>query len=84
MSKRMTTTQQKTNLDSVTSHALFKATTQMTNEINDSVMKGFQNRNNPQTVAQASEFYMQGNEGITWTPASPHKRPFESAINFKF
>ncbi len=74
--------QKKINLDSVTvtSQALFKAVTHVTNEINDSVIKGFRKRNNPQTVAQASELYMQG---ITWTPASPHKRPFESAINFK-
>ncbi len=33
----MTTTQKKINLDSVTAQALFKAVTQVTNEINDNL-----------------------------------------------
>jgi hypothetical protein len=37
ISIRMTTTQKKINLDSVTAQALFKAVTQVTNEINDNL-----------------------------------------------
>ncbi len=39
ISKRMTTTQKKINVDSVTAQALFKAVTQVTNEINDAMFK---------------------------------------------
>ena len=60
----MTTTQKKINLDSVTAHcaqALFKAVTQVTNEINDTMIKDFRKRNNPlKLIAQASELYVQG------------------------
>jgi hypothetical protein len=55
----MTTTQKKINLDSVTAQALFKAVTQVTNEINDTMIKDYQKRNNPlKLIAQASEFYV--------------------------
>ncbi len=57
----MATTQKKINLDSVTVQALFKAVTQVTNEISDTMIKDFRKRNNPlKPIAQASEFYMQG------------------------
>ncbi len=55
----MTTTQKKINLDSVTAQAWFKAATQVTNEINDTMIKYFRKRNNPlKPIAQASEFYV--------------------------
>jgi hypothetical protein len=65
----MTTTQKKINLDSVTAQALFKAVTQVTNEINDTMIKDFRKRNNPlRPIAQASEFYVQGiKDSITKT-----------------
>ncbi len=57
----MTTTQKKINLDSVTAQALFKAVTQVTNEINDTMIKDFRKRINPlKPIAQASEFYVPG------------------------
>jgi len=69
ISRRMTTTQKKINLDSVTAQALFKAVTQVTNEINDTMIKDFWKRNNPlKPIAQASEFYVQGiKDAITKT-----------------
>ncbi len=55
----MTTTQKKINLDSVTAQALFKAVTQVTNEINDTMIKDYRKRNNPlKLIVQASEFYV--------------------------
>ncbi len=61
ISRRMTTTQKKINLDSVTAQALFKAVTQVTNEINDTMIKGYRKRNNPlKPIAQALEFYVPG------------------------
>ncbi len=55
ISKRMTTTQKKINLDSVTAQALFKAVTQVTNEINGTMIKDYRKRNNPlKPIAQAS------------------------------
>ncbi len=57
----MTMTQKKINLDSVTAQALFKAVTQVTNEINDTMIKDYRKRNNPfKPIAQASEFYVPG------------------------
>jgi hypothetical protein len=57
----MTTTHKKINLDSVTAQALFKAVTQVTNEINDAMIKDFRKRNHPlKPIAQASEFYVPG------------------------
>ncbi len=54
LSRRMTTTQKKINLDSVTEQALFKAVTQVTNEINDTMIKDYRKRNNPlEPIAQA-------------------------------
>jgi hypothetical protein len=53
----MTTTQMKINLDSVAAQALFKAVMQLTNEINDTMIKDYRKRNNPlKPIAQASEF----------------------------
>ncbi len=43
----MTTTQKKIILDSVTAQALFKAVTQVTNDINDTMIKDYWKRNNP-------------------------------------
>jgi hypothetical protein len=61
ISIRMTTTLKRINLDSFTAQALFKAVTQVTNEINDTMIKDFQKRNNPlKPIAQASEFYVLG------------------------
>ena len=58
----MTRTQKKINLDSVTQQALFKAVTQVTNEINDTMIKDYRKRNNPlKPIAQASELYVSGN-----------------------
>ena len=55
----MTTTQKKINLDSVTAQALLKAVTQVTNEINETMIKDYRKRNNPlKPIAQASEFYV--------------------------
>ncbi len=57
----MTTTQKKINLDSVTEQALFKAVTQVTNKINDNMIKDYRKRDNPlKPIAQASEFYVPG------------------------
>ncbi len=57
----MAMTQKKINLDSDTVQALFKAVTQVTNEINDTLIKDYQKRNNPlKPIAQASEFYVPG------------------------
>ncbi len=57
----MTTTQKKINLDSVTAQALFKAVSQVTNEINDTMIKDYRKRNSPlKPIAQASEFYVPG------------------------
>jgi hypothetical protein len=57
----MTTTQKKINLDSVTAQALFKAVTQVTNDINFTMIKDYWKINNPlKLIAQASEFYMPG------------------------
>jgi hypothetical protein len=57
----MTMTQKTIDLDSVTAQALFKAVTQMTNEINDTMIKDNKKRNNPlKLIAQTSEFYVQG------------------------
>ncbi len=57
----MTTTQKKINLDSVTAQTLLKAVTQVTNEINDTMIKDYRKRNNPlKPIAQASEFYVPG------------------------
>ncbi len=56
ISRRMTTTQKKINLDSVTAQALLKTVTQVTNEINDTMTKDYLKRNNPlKPIAQASE-----------------------------
>ncbi len=61
ISRRMTTTQKKINLDSVTAQALFKVVTQVTNEINYTMIKDYRKRNNPlKPIVQASEFYVQG------------------------
>ncbi len=55
----MTTTQKKINLDSVTAQALFKEVTQVTSEINDTMIKDCRKRNTPlKPIAQASEFYV--------------------------
>ena len=57
----MTTTQKKINLDSVTAQALFKAVSQVTNEINDTMIKDYRKRNSPlKPIAQASEFQVPG------------------------
>ncbi len=57
----MTTPQKKIHLDSVTAQALFKAVTQVTNEINNTMIKDYRKRNNPlKPIAQASEFYVPG------------------------
>ncbi len=54
-------TQENHNLDSVTAQALFKAVTQVTNEINDTMIKDYWKRNNHlKPIAQASEFYLPG------------------------
>jgi hypothetical protein len=45
----MTTSQKKINLDSVTAQAWFKAVTQVTDEINDTMIREYQKRNNPET-----------------------------------
>jgi hypothetical protein len=41
ISRRMTTTQKKINLDSISAQALFKAVAQVTNEINNTMIKIF-------------------------------------------
>jgi hypothetical protein len=57
----VTTTQKKINFDSVAVQALFKAVTQVTNEINDMMIKDYRKRNNAlKLIAQASEFYVPG------------------------
>ncbi len=53
-------------LSRVTAQALFKEETQVTNEMNDTTIKVFQDcrkRNNPKPIAQASEFYVAGIKG---------------------
>ncbi len=61
ISRRMTTTQKKINLDSVTAQALFKGVTQVTNEINDTMIKDYRKRSHPlRPIAQASEFSVPG------------------------
>jgi hypothetical protein len=57
----MTTTQKKINVDSVTAQAWFKAVIQVTNEINDTMIKDYRKRNNPlKPIAQALESYVLG------------------------
>ena len=57
----MTATKKKINLDSVTAQALLKVVTQVTNEINDTMIKDYWKWNNPlKPIAQASEFYVPG------------------------
>jgi hypothetical protein len=51
----------KINLDSVTAQSWFKAVTQVTNEINYTVMKDYRQRNSPlKLIANASELYVPG------------------------
>jgi hypothetical protein len=53
---------------------LFKAVTQVTNEINDTMIKNYRKRNNPlKPIVQASEFYVQGiKDRITKTSEGLH------------
>jgi hypothetical protein len=68
----MTTTQKKINLDNVTAQAWFKALTQVTKEINGTMIEDYWKSNNPlKRIVQASEFNVPGiRDRITKTSES--------------